>query len=206
LNADRAHPLASPVRHRWRAFAFAVLALASLPAMTQSSGDRTLQVEAAFLVNFVRYTQWPPERFGGPAAPYVVAVVGSEDAAATVRAVATAAGSIQGRRIAVVRIDDRVATPAQRETLRRRLGDSHLVFLPDADDSVSRNVLRAAQGLPLLTVGDSEDFTMRGGMLGLVRAGSHLVFEANPRAIQDARVMVSAKVLKLARIVGSGAP
>ena len=37
-------------------------------------------------------------------------------------------------------------------------------------------------------------------MLGLVRVQQHLAFEANPEAIRDARLLVSAKVLKLARI------
>jgi len=52
----------------------------------------------------------------------------------------------------------------------------------------------------VLTVGDATGFAAAGGMLGLVRVQEHLAFEANPEAIHDARLLVSAKVLKLARI------
>jgi hypothetical protein len=43
-------------------------------------------------------------------------------------------------------------------------------------------------------------FTQSGGMIGLVRRSDSIVFEANPVAIRNSRLMLSAKVLKLARI------
>jgi hypothetical protein len=39
-------------------------------------------------------------------------------------------------------------------------------------------------------------------MLGLVQSRAHLAFEANPAAIRNAGLMVSAKVLKLATLRG----
>ena len=56
----------------------------------------------------------------------------------------------------------------------------------------------------MLTVGDGRDFAQRGGMLGIVRADARLAIEANPRAIEANGLLVSAKVLKLARIRSGG--
>src|SRR6476659_9163432 len=93
---------------RWRA---GVLLLGMLGTFVSAAsvqtrdGSQALQVEAAFLVNFVRFTQWPPDRFSSTGTPYVIAVVGDDDVAQTVRTVANAAGDIQGRDLAVVRVD-----------------------------------------------------------------------------------------------------
>ncbi len=176
----------------------ATLLMVPRAASAQVAIPRAMQVEAAFLVNFVRFTQWPPARFESPGDPYVIAVVGGQQAADTVRAVAGAAGNIQGRRIAVIRVDPKGRAGARE--MRARLRGSHLVFVQGSLPEVDREVLSATAGLPLLTVGDSTDFAARGGMLGLVRDGPRLAFEANPEAIQAAGVMVSAKVLKLARL------
>ncbi len=55
----------------------------------------------------------------------------------------------------------------------------------------------------MLTVSDVPGFAQSGGMLGLVRRSGSIVFEANPVAIRNSRLMLSAKVLKLARITRS---
>jgi hypothetical protein len=42
-------------------------------------------------------------------------------------------------------------------------------------------------------------------MIGLREAGSRIVFDANPEVIRRSRLRVSARVLRLARVVGPGA-
>jgi len=158
-----------------------------------------MQIEAAFLVNFVRFTEWPTDRFSDTGTPYVIAVVGGDDVAQTVRIVANAAGNIQGRDIAVVRVDPVDVEGRQKQALDIVRG-SHLVFVRSSDADVRRQVLATVAGKAVLTVGDEPDFAARGGMLGLVQAGDHLAFEANLEQIQAAGVQLSAKVLKLARI------
>ena len=171
------------------------------PLPAQPVGDRELQVEAAFLVNFVRYAEWPRQRFRDPADPYVVAVVGSDTVVDTFDAVARAAGPIQGRRISVRRVELAGAAGSdRRRSAIQQLRGSHVVFVQASSGGNARDVLLALAGAPVLTVGDVPGFVADGGMLGLVRVGPHLAFEANPAAIQAAGVSLSAKVLKLARI------
>ena len=54
-------------------------------------------------------------------------------------------------------------------------------------------------GAGVLTVGDSAGFVQAGGMLALVATGSRVGFVANPPAIREGGLAVSAKVLKLAQ-------
>ncbi|WP_181168186.1 YfiR family protein [Cognatiluteimonas lumbrici] len=197
---------ASTGRRWWRGLAAALALAASLPAQAQAptASELRLRVEGAFLVNFVRYTDWPEQRFTEPGAPYVVSVVGDAEATDAIAAVATAAGSIRGRRIVVrrVRFDARL-DPASRRVAIRRLRESHVVFVAGGDVEGARLVLRAVAGAPVLTVSDVPGFAAAGGMLGLVRSGRNLAIEANPAAIRDSEMQVSAKVLKLARLWGA---
>ena len=200
--ATDAAPTAKPSRAGWWPRALLLLATGlGLPLAAQPVGDRELQVEAAFLVNFVRYAEWPRHRFQGPGDPYVIAVVGSDTAVDTVAAIARAAGPIQGRSIAVrrVELEGRIGSERRRSAVQR-LRASHLVFLQASADESAREVLRAVADAPVLTVGDVPGFVTQGGMIGLVRSGQRMSFEANPDAIQASGVGLSAKVLKLARI------
>jgi len=178
----------------------ACLPATALPA-SPSTEARLQQVEGAFLVNFLRYTDCPPQRFAASSAPYVVTVVGSQDAADAVAAVAAAAGDIRGRHVLVRRAS--MATAADRAAATDLLRGSHLVFVESSARADIDAVLGIVRGLPILTVADVPGFAASGGMLGLVRSRSRLGFEADPAAIHDAGLMVSAKVLKLATLRGA---
>lgn len=181
-----------------------------LPGLAQAQETRAqpgeVEVEAAYLVNFLRYTQWPDGSFEGPRSPYVVTVVGSERAAASVRAVAAAAGNIEGRAIEVRWLPDGRGSRAlpfdsqQDAQARTALRGSHLVFFHRSAGRVHPQVMSDLAKQPVLTVSDTEGFTGGGGMLGLVRVGQRIIFEANPGAIRSSGLLVSAKVLKLARV------
>lgn len=199
-------------RGRARAWALSALVLAAsaLAVVNVASAQDTrapsaTDVEAAYLVNFLRYTQWPARTLEGPGAPYVITVVGPATVAERVRAVAAAAGPVEGRPIEVRRLAwQRGSQEAPLDSERDReaaeqLRSSHLVFFHVEAGRPHARVLADLWGQPVLTVGNARGFTDRGGMLGLVRRGSSIVFEANPGAIRNANLTVSAKVLKLAR-------
>jgi hypothetical protein len=190
-------------------------ALAS-PAVQVAAPERRppneVEVEAAYLVNFLRYTQWPASSFTAPNSPYVVTVVGSPQAAASVRAVAAAAASVDGRPIEVRWLSQARGTreipfdSPQDLDARAQLRGSPLVFFHRSAGPVRAQVLSDLASAPVLTVSDLDDFTSQGGMLALVRDDRRIVFRANVSAIRGAGLLVSAKVLKLARADARGVP
>ena len=192
---------------RWRGLLLLACLLGSAGAAAQAPvrPPGEVEVEAAYLVNFLRYTQWPGSSFPNASTPYVLTVVGSERAFEAARAVAAAAGVVEGRAIEVrwlpVARGSRAApfdSPQDREA-RAQLRASHLVFFHRSAGRVHPQVLADLGRMPVLTVSDNNAFTASGGMLGLVRLDRRIVFEANPGAIRNASLLVSAKVLKLAR-------
>ena len=190
-----------------RALALLVLCASASAAQAQARLQAS-DVEAAYLVNFLRYTQWPELSFATPQSPYVLTVVGAEPVAASVRAVAQAAGVVNGRSIEVRWIADAEfqerRDAARRQQVDDRLRSSHLVFFHASAGSVRDAELAPLAGQPVLTVGDQAGFNAAGGMIELVSVAGRIVFQANPAAIRNAGLVVSAKVLKLARAVEAG--
>jgi hypothetical protein len=161
-------------------------------------------VEAAYLINFLRFSEWPATQLGTADAPLVVSVVGSDDAVEVVREVVAAAGPVAGRRVLVRDVDYRARRDRDSRLQRRALEQlraSHLVFVDQSAADEAEGVVHDLLGLPVLTVSNVEGFVAAGGMLELLPAGRNIVFAASPEAIQRAGLVLSAKVLKLARHV-----
>jgi hypothetical protein len=59
------------------------------------------------------------------------------------------------------------------------------------------------QGRSILTVGETQGFTERGGMIGLVLDQGSVRFEINLAPITAARLQVSSRLLELGRLVGA---
>ncbi|MEO6102442.1 MAG: YfiR family protein [Pseudoxanthomonas sp.] len=182
----------------------AIMAIApSLAQATPTSSESGAQ--AAYLVSLLHFTQWPDESFEGADSPYVIAVIGDRAIADQVRAVATATGRL-GRRAVEVRWiaagRGTLAAPfdsAQDRENLLQIKRSHLVFFHSSAGAVPSQALSDLWGQPVLTVSDVPDFIQAGGMIGLVVKSGRVGLEANPMAIRNARLTLSAKVLKLAR-------
>jgi hypothetical protein len=93
-----------------------------------------------------------------------------------------------------------------RQEFWRTLDQSHLVFVCSLGAEPLSTILERCGASKKLTVGDTPDFASAGGMIGFVIREGRIVFQANPKAIQKSQVTLSAKVLKLAQIVGEDVP
>lgn len=156
------------------------------------------QVKAAYVLNFLRFTEWPAD--AAPPAKddaYVLALVGTREFADALRGIAREAEKLGQRPVRVRRLD----LEADPQELAAALARAHAVFVQSDTQEDAQPVLQLSERLPVLTIGDAPGFAAAGGMLGLVPQGQRIVFDANPRAIHAGRLQVSAKVLKLANIV-----
>lgn len=176
------------------AAAFALLCASAAPA--DVIAERAARVKGAYLLNFARYAQWPPDAFEGDGTPIVIAIVGACDAVDSLVEVIDRSEPVDGRPVAVRRVALSEASEPAPELL-----DAELVYVCALPPALVHDVLRRLQETgTALTVGDVPGFTGMGGMIGFVLADDRIVFEANLHSIEESRVDISAKVLKLARI------
>jgi hypothetical protein len=158
-----------------------------VPGRSASAQDPALEyrVKAAYLLNFTRYTEWPPATFPGPGAALNVCIVG-RDPFGPVLDHTLMAHRTSGRPLRILR----PARPT--EDL------CHVAFLGAATPAVLESWLAALATEPTLTVGDGDSFVDAGGMIGFVMVDETVRFEINAAAARAARLQLSSRLLALA--------
>lgn len=177
------------------------------PAEARDKAERRIAgIKAAYLLNFIRFTQWPDDAFSDRDAPIVIAVLG-RDPMGPMLDRTMADRRVHDRPIEVRRYrlpDDReMSRDAYERAMRRLIGalrTSHVLFLahdlaPRAE-ALSKQVDHDA----LLTVGDGDAFVRRRVMLSLIAEDGRIVFSADVKAIEQSPIRVSSQLLRLARI------
>ena len=157
-----------------------------------SADERTVreyQVKAAFLFHFAQFSEWPADAFPRGDSPLVIAVVGRADPFAGALERAVRDKRIGGHPIVVAHY----ASAAS-------VGACHVLFVCDDQSDALDQVLQKAGGATL-TVGDFDGFTDRGGLVRFFPEDNKVRFEINLDALRHSRLKISAKLLKLARIV-----
>ena len=157
-------------------------------------GRAEYEVKAAFLFNFALFTEWPADAFESKDAPLVVAVVG-EDPFGKALDRALKGKKVGGRALRLERYED-----------AEHLGKCHMLFVPAGEVGHMKAILGACEKRPVLLVGESADFAVKGGAFSFYIEERRVRFEINPRAAERRELKVSSKLLKLARIVKEERP
>ncbi len=138
--------------------------------------------KAAFIYNFLKFTEWPAEAFASPDAPIVICVNRlSPELESNI-------GKLDGR-VAQGHAIKVVATSSW-----ARVGECHmLVFGEDPPDRIAR--------VPdsVLTVGQSSAFLEQGGMIGLSVENERLIFDINLENLHRSQLRISSQLMRLAR-------
>lgn len=169
--------------------------------------EKAAKVKSAYLVNFLRFSEWPDSAFSNPGDPVVIVVLGEDPLGAALDAVAREV-RVDDRPVAVRRLqwpdrrshrraEDFDAAVAQTvEAIRQ----GHLLLLSDSLRDQGGSILKAVGDAPVLTVGDGETWMQFGAALALELERGKIVFHANPRAIKTLSVSVSSRLLSLAKL------
>jgi hypothetical protein len=168
------------------AAALAALLLADAPVGAQEVTAPALR--AAFLFNFPKFSQWPPDALarGQPLAMCVVGDVAVADALTQ-----TIKGhSIEGHELTVIVL--KVDEPAS---------GCHLLYVGASEIKRSAALLLAVRGMSVFTVSDAHGFAHSGGVAQLIVENNRIRFAINIASAQRRRLAISSKLLSLATIV-----
>lgn len=146
------------------------------------------ELKVEFIERFTRFVEWP----GAGPGPFVIGVLGRSPLEPYLRDLARAR-QVKGRPLHVRAIAD-----------LEDVGGVHLLFIPSSEETHLRRVLARTDGRAILTVGDTAGFAEAGVILNFYTAGETLRFEVNEAAAQRSGLVISAKLLRLARRVHSG--
>lgn len=171
----------------WLALLTLLMAMAPCSADAQLSSEH--DVKAAFLVNFATFTEWPAATFADTAEPIVIGVAGDEMLRRTIDHIA------RGKLFAGRALKTRKVNGAN------DVAHIHLLFIGSLTGFRAADILKALNGLPVLTVGDATGFCAEGGMIAFLLERDRLRFEIRFDATEHAGLKVSSRVLALATTV-----
>jgi YfiR/HmsC-like len=154
-----------------------------------AAASRMEQIEAAFVYNFTKFIEWPPQSFADVNAPIVIGVLGDSPMAAALEEVVHDR-KVNGHPI-VVRTIHSVAD----------VRTAQVLFVSAAEISLWTQVQAVMETLPIVTIGESPSFGKSGGTINFVPQDDKVRFEINMSAAERSGVKISAQLQKLAAAV-----
>ncbi len=164
------------------------VALRSTKARADDASNREYQIKAAMIINFVSFTEWQKDAFPSDNAPLVIGVVGQNPFGSTLEQLC-AGKNVAGHAL-VVRY---FSSP-------QSIDRCQALFVPKSAESDVNQVMSKINGEQVLTIGESDNFPWAGGVIRFYLDDNKIHFEINPDGAEQAKVKISSKLMKLARI------
>lgn len=163
-------------------------AVAGIQLRSAWAGDLENKVKSAYIYNFTKFVDWPEGEGGTGREPLRICIVGNDP-------IRTVLGELtnreaNGRPLLVQRVKD-----------LKTVGACSVAFISRSEEQQLPSILQRLHVVRTLTVSDISQFAQRGGMIGFVTEGGRVKLEINLRAIRQAGLKVSAKLLEVARVV-----
>lgn len=173
-----------------------LVATSVVPAGAQTPSasvvDREYPIKAAFLYHFSTYIEWPAEAFPAEGEPFVIGVFGSDPFGSALDQIA-ATKNVSGHPIDVRQL-------ASVSNVR----GCHIVFVPRSASATERDaLLKNVNGLPVLVVGETDDFVERGGHAQFFVEENRVRFAFSADVAKRDDLKISSRLLSLAKIIPS---
>jgi hypothetical protein len=183
----------APNRRRWPVqfplvlFAVVAAGLSARTAQAQTKLDE-YDVKAAYILNFARFVEWPPEVLPA-SSPLTIAVVGNDPFGGSLENVLRGS-SANGHAI-------RVRYLHWNDTLSQ----SQIIFISASEEPHLPQILRNLGNAGVLTISDIDRFSLRGGVIEFLMVGNRVRFDIDRTPAVAARLTISSRLLRVARAV-----
>jgi hypothetical protein len=173
---------------------FALLAIRPMPSTAQSQVDE-YRLKAAFLFHFAQFVEWPAEALGNANSPFVICIAGEDPFHGDLEE-AVEGKSIGSRPVRLRHI----------KQLRESQG-CHVLFIGKDESNGVEPLTSTLNNMPVLTVGESDDFLQKAGIIRFCLEDRKIRFEVNQDAAEAVNLKISSRLLLLAKtVVGRKGP
>lgn len=155
----------------------------------QSGVSTEYQIKAAFLFHFAQFVEWPPASFTNADAQFRIGVLGENPFGGALDEIVKGE-TISNRKITV-----------QYSRRAEDLKDCQIVFVSKTEKTPLSRILTELDGKNLLTVGESDGFVRRGGVINFYLEDDKVHFEINPDAADRENLKISSQLFRLGKIV-----
>jgi hypothetical protein len=157
-----------------------------LSVLTGRAATPDSDVKAVFLFHFTQFVEWPQSAFPSRAAPFVIGILGKDPLEPALGAV------IRGETVA--------GHPIVIRQLRNENEEASCQILYVTEQGESLLDPHRIAGAPILTVGESDTFFERGGVIQFYVDRRHIRLRVNLAQARSHFLIISAKLLRVADV------
>jgi len=164
------------------------LCIALVPGVVAAAEPSEYTVKAAFIYNFAKFVEWPPE-VSAKEGPFVIGILGDDPFEGALEEIISGK-TIRDKKIIVKRFSK----------IEEAMG-SHILFISNSEKGNISRIIKQLAGTHVLTVSDIAEFAEKGGIIELILEQNHVRFAVNVAVAEQGGLKPSSQLLKLARIV-----
>jgi uncharacterized protein YlbG (UPF0298 family) len=165
-----------------------IISFPSFNTVAQSNPINEYQLKAAFIYNFTRFINWPPDSFFNPEDPFVIGVLGNERLSAYLNLL------VKGEKL-----NDRAIIVRSYKNIKD-VEACHILFIADEWASKIKNKIPVINHQSTLTVSDAPNFAEMGGIIGFYKEKNKLRLEVNINEAKSSELVFSSKLLSVSNI------
>jgi hypothetical protein len=147
------------------------------------------RLKAAFLFHFAQFVEWPTEALGNADAPFVICIAGEDPFRGGLEE------TVQGKLIASRPVQIRHIKQVQEGQ------ECRVLFIGKSEREGVSPLTATLRNMPVLTVGESDDFLQKAGIIRFCVEDRKIRFEVNQEAAETANLKISSRLLLLAKTV-----
>ena len=145
------------------------------------------QVKAAFVLKIIDFVEWPDKEN----TTFVVSVLGDEELFESFKSLGV--NKAKGKKLVLKRYN---VNEKDKEKC-------DVFFISKLNGQNLPDILAQLENTSVLLIGDDPSFAQMGGMVSLVESKGKLGMEINLAQVKKARLKISSRLLRLAKIVGN---
>jgi hypothetical protein len=147
------------------------------------------KIKAAYLYHFSKFTQWPDQIAFPEQDAFTLCIVGKDPFGSIITPIENkTAHGLQIKLVYFSRVNS-------------QLRQCNVVFIAKTKPKKVQSILKTLSGLNILTVGESTNFAVNGGIIGFIIDNGRVQFQINQSAAQTAQLRFDARLLKLGQHV-----
>ena len=162
-------------------------------APLRAQAFKEYDLKATFLYHLAQFVDWPPEAFASEETPLVIGVLGMDPF-----------GKILNEIIDNEVVKNRKLTVERYRTMEE-IKNCHILFISQSEAGRLDQIFTGLKDRRILTVGDTEGFAQRGGMVRFLNEKNKIRLRINIEAAKAAGLTISSKLLRAAELVGAKA-
>ena len=179
-----------------------------VPAETKPAApeSREYKIKAAFLYNFLKTCEWPAEVADTKTEPYRIGLVGEDLFGDSFKPVE--GQQVRGKKIEIhhlkgfgrYSLNEQGVPDVPREDLKA-IQSCQILFICKSEKAFVADILTVTRNSPILTVSEVDEFLESGGMINFLPEATKGDFEVSLVALEEGRLKISSKLLRIAKRV-----